>query len=77
MGDSLVAELKGLHEIEGRRGMSNGTTDEIKGRVKEAAGALAGDEELKREGRVDQLVGRVKQMTNELLDRVRALVKRS
>jgi uncharacterized protein YjbJ (UPF0337 family) len=57
--------------------MSNGTADEVKGRVKEAAGALAGDEELKREGRMDQLVGKVKQMINELVDKAKAIAKRS
>ena len=57
--------------------MSNGTADEVKGRVKEAAGALAGNEELKREGRIDQLVGKVKQMINELVDKAKAIAKRS
>ena len=57
--------------------MSNGTADEVKGRVKEAAGALAGNEELKREGRIDQLVGKVKQMINQLVDKAKAIAKRS
>ena len=57
--------------------MSNGTVDEVKGRVKEAAGALAGNEELKREGRIDQLVGKVKQMINEIVDKAKAIAKRS
>jgi uncharacterized protein YjbJ (UPF0337 family) len=57
--------------------MSNGTVDEVKGRVKEAAGALAGDEELKREGRIDQLVGKVKQMINDLVDKAKAIAKRA
>jgi uncharacterized protein YjbJ (UPF0337 family) len=41
--------------------MAAGKTDELKGRVKEAAGALTGDAKLKREGQLDQTVGRVKQ----------------
>jgi uncharacterized protein YjbJ (UPF0337 family) len=57
--------------------MSNGTADEVKGRVKEAAGALAGDEELKREGRIDQLVGKAKQMINDLVDKAKAIAKRA
>jgi uncharacterized protein YjbJ (UPF0337 family) len=34
--------------------MSNQKIDEAKGRVKEAAGALAGNDPLKHEGRIDQ-----------------------
>jgi uncharacterized protein YjbJ (UPF0337 family) len=30
--------------------MSSGTTDKVKGRVKEAVGALTGDKKLKNEG---------------------------
>jgi uncharacterized protein YjbJ (UPF0337 family) len=40
--------------------MAKGKTDELEGRVKEAAGALTGDENLKREGRIDQAVGKLK-----------------
>jgi uncharacterized protein YjbJ (UPF0337 family) len=55
--------------------MSSGKTDELKGRAKEAAGALTGDEELKREGRVDQTVGKIKQKAEELIDKVKEAVK--
>jgi uncharacterized protein YjbJ (UPF0337 family) len=34
--------------------------DEAKGRVKEAAGTLSGDKDLKREGKVDQASGKAK-----------------
>jgi len=34
--------------------MASGKSDELKGRVKEAAGALTGDKKLKRKGRADQ-----------------------
>ncbi len=37
-----------------------GTKDDLKGRAKEAAGDLTGDEDLQREGKVDQAVGTVK-----------------
>jgi uncharacterized protein YjbJ (UPF0337 family) len=37
--------------------MGDGKTDKAKGRVKEAAGSLTGDEDLKREGRRDQAAG--------------------
>jgi uncharacterized protein YjbJ (UPF0337 family) len=55
--------------------MAGGKTDELKGRVKEAAGALTGDEELKREGQIDQTVGKIKQKTDEIIDKVKAAVK--
>jgi uncharacterized protein YjbJ (UPF0337 family) len=57
--------------------MSNGTADKIKGRVKEAAGALAGNEELKREGKTDQLVGKVKEVADKMVDKVKAVAKRT
>ncbi len=55
--------------------MSRGKTDELKGRVKEAAGALTGDAKLKREGRLDQAVGKTKQAANKLIERVKTAVK--
>jgi uncharacterized protein YjbJ (UPF0337 family) len=55
--------------------MAGGKTDELKGRVKEAAGALTGDEKLKREGQVDQAVGKIKQKTDKIIDKVKEAVK--
>jgi uncharacterized protein YjbJ (UPF0337 family) len=55
--------------------MATGKSDELKGRMKEAAGALAGDAKLKREGRVDQAVGKVKQKTDKALDKVKGALK--
>ena len=48
-----------------------GKTDKAKGRVKEAAGALTGDRSLKREGKLDQLVGSVKDAVGTAVDTVR------
>jgi uncharacterized protein YjbJ (UPF0337 family) len=39
----------------------SGKTDIIKGRIKEAAGALTGNDALRTEGQTDQTVGEVKQ----------------
>lgn len=36
-------------------------TDEAKGRIKEAAGAIKGDRQMKREGKVDQASGKIKE----------------
>jgi uncharacterized protein YjbJ (UPF0337 family) len=55
--------------------MAGGKTDELKGRVKEAAGALTGDEKLKREGQVDQTVGKVKQTADKVIDKVKKAVE--
>ncbi len=38
----------------------SGTTDKIKGRVKEAIGALTDDDSLKAEGKLDQKTGKIK-----------------
>jgi uncharacterized protein YjbJ (UPF0337 family) len=38
-----------------------GLKDEAKGRAKQAAGALSGDDEMKREGQVEQKKGEAKQ----------------
>jgi uncharacterized protein YjbJ (UPF0337 family) len=51
-----------------------GKTDKAKGRVKEAAGALTGDRSLKREGKVDQIVGGVKDAVSGVVDSVRNAV---
>ena len=40
--------------------MSSAKKDEVVGRVKQAAGALAGDEDLEREGRRDRAGAKVK-----------------
>jgi uncharacterized protein YjbJ (UPF0337 family) len=45
--------------------------NELKGRVKEAAGALTGDDELKREGQVDQAAGKIKQAVEKVVDKVK------
>jgi uncharacterized protein YjbJ (UPF0337 family) len=44
--------------------------DEAKGRVKEAAGVLAGDEDLKRRGRLDQARHTIKDAVDKVFDRV-------
>lgn len=46
--------------------MASGKTDEVKGRVKEAAGVLTGDEKLKRKGKADQSAGKLKQAAEKV-----------
>jgi uncharacterized protein YjbJ (UPF0337 family) len=49
--------------------MASGKTDEAKGRIKEAAGVLTGDEKLQREGKADQAAGRVKKTLEKVKDK--------
>ena len=51
--------------------MTSGKSDELKGRVKEAAGALTGDKKLKREGKADQAVGKIKQTVDKVIDKIK------
>lgn len=54
----------------------SGKTDEIKGRIKEAAGVLSGNEKLRDEGKTDQAVGKAKQAVQEVADKVKEAVKK-
>ena len=49
----------------------SGKADELKGRVKEAAGAVTDDNELRREGKVDQAAGKTKQAFEKAVDKVK------
>jgi uncharacterized protein YjbJ (UPF0337 family) len=53
-----------------------GKTDVVKGRIKEAAGALTGNEKLRAEGRTDQTVGKAKQAVQKAADKVKKAVKK-
>jgi uncharacterized protein YjbJ (UPF0337 family) len=44
--------------------------DDAKGRVKEAAGALTGDDDLKSEGKADQAGAKIKEMAEHAKDAV-------
>jgi uncharacterized protein YjbJ (UPF0337 family) len=48
--------------------------DDAKGRVKEAAGSLTGDDELKNEGKVDRASGAVKDGLDKASDKVKDAV---
>jgi uncharacterized protein YjbJ (UPF0337 family) len=50
--------------------MSDKNVDEGKGRVKEAAGSLTGDKDLKNEGKVDQAKSSVKDGVDKVADKV-------
>jgi uncharacterized protein YjbJ (UPF0337 family) len=61
-GSQMTAEVK--------------NTDDAKGRLKEAAGSLTGDEELKREGRVDKASGDVKDGVEKVADKIKGVLGR-
>ena len=52
-----------------------GKTDVVKGRIKEAAGALTGNDELRDDGKTDQAVGKTKQAVQKAADTVNKAVK--
>jgi uncharacterized protein YjbJ (UPF0337 family) len=54
-----------------------GKTDKVKGRIKEAAGALTGNDRLRAEGRADQAVGKTKQAVQKTVKTVKKTVKKA
>lgn len=54
----------------------SGKTDDLKGRVKEAAGAIADDDRLRREGKTDQAAGKIKQTVEKAVDRAKEGIER-
>ena len=51
-----------------------GKKDRVSGRLKEAAGALLDDQELKKEGKLDKAAGEVKEAVGRTIDRVKDAV---
>jgi len=54
----------------------SGKADVVKGRIKEAAGVLTGDDKLRAEGKTDQAVGKAKQAVQKAADTVKEAVKK-
>lgn len=52
-----------------------GKSEEIKGRIKEAAGALTDDDKLRREGKLDQVTGKVKQAVEKVVEKTKGVLK--
>lgn len=51
-------------------------TDDVKGRVKEAAGDLTDNDEMKREGKLDQAKGKVKEAVDDVGDKVNEVLNK-
>jgi uncharacterized protein YjbJ (UPF0337 family) len=56
--------------------MGDGTTDELKGRLKEAGGDLTGDRDLEKEGKVDRAAGTVKDKVGDVADKLKHAIRR-
>lgn len=52
----------------------SGTSDKITGKVKQAAGDLTDDDQLRREGKADEASGEVKDKLDEVKDKVEGAV---
>lgn len=50
--------------------------DEAKGRMKEAAGDLTDDDDLKREGKADRMGATVKEKADEIVDKAKDMMDR-
>ena len=55
--------------------MSDGSVDDAKGRVKQAAGDLTDNDRLKNEGRVDRAAGSVKDAVGGTADKLKDAMK--
>jgi uncharacterized protein YjbJ (UPF0337 family) len=51
----------------------SGTTDKVKGRLKEAVGALTNDRRLKNQGKADQTGGAIKDGIEKVVDKVKGV----
>ena len=56
--------------------MNDGTTDDLKGRAKEAAGDLTDDKSLKNEGKVDRASGGIKDKVGDAADKVKDALRK-
>ncbi len=54
----------------------SGTSDKIKGRVKEAVGVLTDDRRLRNEGKLDQATGKIKEVVERGIDKAKSVVNR-
>jgi uncharacterized protein YjbJ (UPF0337 family) len=50
--------------------------DEAKGRMKEAAGDLTDDDDMKREGKADRMGATVKEKANEVVDKAKDVLNK-
>ena len=56
--------------------MADGTTDDTKGRTKEALGDLTDDQDLKDEGKVDRASGKAKNLVGGIAEKAKGLLRK-
>lgn len=59
-----------------RRDKAEGSKQQLGGRIKESAGALTGNEDLKARGEGDQLAGTARRKKGSLKDRIKSWIDR-
>ncbi|HWH10822.1 MAG TPA: CsbD family protein [Solirubrobacteraceae bacterium] len=57
--------------------MTDRHLDQAKGRLKEVAGIVTGDERLRRAGEIDQAAAHVKQAAGRVIERARVALRRA
>lgn len=55
----------------------SGKSDIVKGRIKEAAGALTGNDALRDEGKTDQAVGKARQVVENVADDIKKKIDKT
>jgi uncharacterized protein YjbJ (UPF0337 family) len=65
-----------IRSNEGSTTMGDGDVDTAKGRIKKAAGDLTDDDDLRREGKVDEASGSVKDKIGDAADKVKDALRR-
>ena len=55
---------------------TSGKTDQAKGRLKEAAGALTDNKKLRRDGKIDQAAGKAKDAAGKVIDKAKKALKK-
>jgi uncharacterized protein YjbJ (UPF0337 family) len=55
----------------------SGETDKVTGRIKQAAGDLTDDDDLKREGRKDEAAGKAKSAVDDVKDKANDLIDKA
>jgi uncharacterized protein YjbJ (UPF0337 family) len=53
------------------------STDDIKGRAKQAIGDLTDDKDLKREGKVDRASGKAKDVVDDVKDKAESVIDKA
>ena len=76
LAHSIVIDSRAAGRKCGKEQNMSGAADKAKGRVKEAIGALTGDRKMKREGKIDQADGDVKDSAEKTVDRVKNALNR-